>query len=70
MTRRLIDFHIQVAVDEDVMRDVEDHDSNAWPSLAGCLATALQTIAEDNLDPDWHPTVIVGVGPTRIEYPR
>jgi hypothetical protein len=70
MARRIVTFHIEVAVDEDAMRAVEDDDPFAWPNLTGCLSTAFKTIADDNLDATLDPQVRLVAGSTKVEYRR
>lgn len=72
MARRIVSFHIEVTVDEDAIRGLEDDDPHAWADLTGTLETAFETIAHDNLDPHRvpDPTVRVVTGPTKVEYRR
>lgn len=70
MARRVVTFHVEVTVDEDAIRAVEDDTPHAWQHLLGTLAAATGSICDDNLADVLDPNVKVVTGPTRTEYRR
>lgn len=68
MTRRTISFIVAVTVDEDAMREREEHDPAAWQIVTGALGVAFETIARDNLDLALDADVRVAAGTTGIDY--